>query len=202
MTGQFQVVDPGSDALALADDDLEEAVGQLRAALLVGPDQEQHRAQALAFAADHPDCLHRSCLTGHFTGSALVIDPSRAETLLIDHVKLGRWLQPGGHADGDGNLGAVAWREATEETGLEGLRLVTPAVDLDIHPIPARADEPAHVHLDLRFLVLAGAGRDPVPNHEILGARWQPVERVEAAMGSELRRAVGRAFDVARRIDG
>lgn len=130
------------------------------------------RREILEFCARHDDALHRTCVDGHLTGSALVVDPSRSASLLIHHAKLDRWLQPGGHADGDGDLGRVALREAAEETGLKGLSLVLPAIDLDIHEIPARADEPAHLHLDVRFLVLAPDGSEPDHNHEALDARW------------------------------
>ena len=86
------------------------------------------------------------------------------------HAKLGRWFQPGGHADGDGDLPGVAWREATEETGIAGLRVVVPAVDLDIHEVgPPHGP---HLHLDVRYLVVAPPGAVPVGNHESLDLRW------------------------------
>jgi 8-oxo-dGTP pyrophosphatase MutT (NUDIX family) len=138
-----------------------------------GPDGsiEEARRAMLAFCDAHPDALERRCLAGHLTGSALVVEPTSRQVLLLHHAKLRRWLQPGGHADGEGDLGRVALREATEETGLEGLRLVRPAIDLDIHEIPARSDEPAHLHLDVRYLVLA-----PILDHRInaesTAARW------------------------------
>ncbi len=138
-------------------------------------DDEQIRLQRqiLDFIDAHADALHRSCLIGHLTGSAIVVDPSRPATLLIHHAKLERWLQPGGHADGEGDLANVALREAEEETGLMGLRVVSPAIDIDIHEIPERGDEPAHLHLDLRFLVLAEAGSEPARDEvETLDARW------------------------------
>ena len=72
------------------------------------------------FIDAHPDALHRSCLEGHLTGSAAVVDPSTRQVLLLFHAKVQRWLQPGGHADGDGNLARVALREAEEETGIDG----------------------------------------------------------------------------------
>ena len=186
---------PDAPALAPALDDLDEARRQLVAADLVGADQERLREQVLAFCADHADALHRRCLSGHLTGSALIVDPASARTLLINHVKLRRWLQPGGHADGDGNLGGVSWREATEETGLVGLRLVTPAIDLDVHTIPARPNEPEHLHLDLRHVVLAGPDLRLAPNHETSGARWLPFDSPE--LDGELARAVRRAGEVA-----
>ena len=135
-----------------------------------GPASAQ--ARILTFLDAHADALDRSCRPGHLTASAAVVDPSRSCAAVILHRKLGRWLQPGGHADGDSDLAAVALREATEETRLTGLRLVAPAIDLDVHAIPARPGEPAHVHLDVRFLVLATPGARLQANHESLAARW------------------------------
>ena len=110
-----------------------ELIESLEAASLDGADQEQLREQMLRFAAEHDDALLRTCEAGHFTGSALVLDALHERMLLMLHAKAGLWLQPGGHADGQADLAAVAFREATEETGIAGLRLVRPAIDLDIH---------------------------------------------------------------------
>ncbi len=166
----------------------------------MGLGQEDARRSILEFCDAHEDALVRSCLEGHLTGSGVVVDPARDAALLIHHRKLGLWLQPGGHADGDGDLAAVALREATEETGIEGLAVVTPAIDLDIHSIPERGDEPAHLHLDVRFLVLAPAGAEPAPDpNETMGARWVRSDDPDGLMASaELRRLVGRALLIAR----
>jgi 8-oxo-dGTP pyrophosphatase MutT (NUDIX family) len=182
-------------------DDRGEARRQLLGAQLVGAQQEELRRRVIDFLDLHPDCLHRTCRPGHLTGSAVVVDPARGRALLIHHAKLNRWLQPGGHADGEGNLALVARKEAVEETGLTGLRLVTPAIDLDRHAIPARPGEPAHDHLDLRFLILAGPSTLALPNDETLGARWvEPGDPVVTASG-ELARLVNRATMVAARLD-
>ncbi len=177
-----------------------EARRQIESAHLAGAEQEALRREVLDFIGVHPDCLHRSCPPGHLTGSAVIVDPATEQVLLIHHAKIGRWLQPGGHADGEANLGAVAWTEATEETGLTGLVLVTPAIDIDIHPIAARPGEPEHRHLDLRFLVLVGAQHDPAPNHETLGARWVDAADWAVTESPELQRAVLRAIEVARQV--
>ncbi len=137
---------------------------------------EANRRAMLAFLRDHPDALDRTCPPGHFTGSAMVVDPASRRFLLLLHAKLGIWVQPGGHADGDGALDRVAWREATEETGLPRLRLVAPAVDLDIHPVPP--PHGPHVHLDVRYLVLAPPGAVPRANHESRGLRWVALDQL------------------------
>ena len=102
-----------------------------------------------------------------------MVDPATRRILLLLHAKVRRWLQPGGHADGDGNLAGVALREAEEETGITGLTVLTPAIDLDVHVFHnASAAEADHLHLDVRHLVLAPPGSVAVTNHESEGVRW------------------------------
>ena len=131
------------------------------------------------FIVAHPDCLLRTCLEGHLTASAWIVDPGRTLTLLTHHRKLDRWLQLGGHVDGEPDLAAGALREAREESGLAGVRLVSPEVfDVDRHRIPARGAEPAHWHYDVRFLLEA----DPDEPLEISGESkdlaWVRLEEV------------------------
>ena len=110
-------------------------------------------------------------MPGHLTGSAVVFNHDASKTLLLFHTKLQRWLQPGGHADGEANLARVALKEATEETGIEGLEIVDPAVDLDIHNVAPEGEEP-HLHYDVRFLVFAPEGAEPQGNHESQDICW------------------------------
>ena len=133
------------------------ARAHVAAALPGEPAHEAHRERILAFVDHHPDALDRTCADAHLTGSAMVVDPASRKFLLMLHAKLGGWFQPGGHADGDGTLPGVAWREATEETGIAGLRVAVPAVDLDIHEVgPPHGP---HLHLDVRYLVVAPRAR-------------------------------------------
>lgn len=136
------------------------------------PAQQALKACFMAFVAEHPDCCERSLAHGHLTGSAWLVSADGRRALLMHHRKLDRWLQPGGHADGDADLAAVALREAEEETGLSGLVCEGDIFDLDRHQIPARGTEPAHWHYDLRFVVRAAGGEDFSQNAESLALAW------------------------------
>jgi len=125
------------------------------------------------FVRTHPDSLHRSQTLGHLTGSAWIVDAARTRTLLTHHRKLDKWLQPGGHADGDPDLRAVAMREAVEETGVSGLRLVSERIyDVDRHWIPARGDLAGHWHLDIRFMIEADPAQPFVVTDESHDLAW------------------------------
>ena len=124
--------------------------------------------------------------------------------MLLLHAKLGRWFQPGGHADGDTNLAAVAWREATEETGIADLVVHAPAIDVDIHEVDPPG-EPAHLHLDTRFLVVAPPGAVEQTNHESLGARWvrlEDLDALEPPIDDSTRRLVRVGLAAAARLVG
>ena len=130
------------------------------------------------FAAAHADCCERTCVPGHFTGSAWVVSADGERALLMHHRKLDIWVQPGGHADGDGDLAAVALREAEEETGLTGLCIEGGVFDLDRHSIPARGHDPEHYHYDVRFVVRAGVDESFVVNEESHALAWLPVRDI------------------------
>ncbi len=111
---------------------------------------------------------------GHFTASGFVVSPDGASVLLVHHRRLDRWLQPGGHIDpGDASPIAAAVREVLEETGIATEVISDSLLDLDIHPIPPRAPEPAHEHFDLRFALRALHGAIVVDD-EVHDARWVP----------------------------
>jgi 8-oxo-dGTP pyrophosphatase MutT (NUDIX family) len=144
----------------------------------------------IRFADDLAEPFSRGQATAHFTASAAVVDPSGARTCLIEHAKLGRRLQPGGHVEPDDESPQLAaLREAREETGLE-VRLHPWAprpFDVDVHEIPAFGDEPPHLHLDLRYLVV-GEGE---PGD---GAAWYGWDEALAGADEDaLRRLLGKA---------
>jgi 8-oxo-dGTP pyrophosphatase MutT (NUDIX family) len=142
-------------------------------------EQYQHTAVEATFKKQfidllkHPRVYHRDHLPGHVTGSAWVLNTNRTKVLLVHHAKLNRWLQPGGHADGDENVLAVALRELEEETGVKQVRpLVNGIFDIDIHPIPQRKDFPQHDHYDVRFAFIADEREPLLVSEESHDVQW------------------------------
>lgn len=158
------------------------------AAPVLGAQLEQYRqrwpgesATIQAFALlleDAQDPFLRDRLGGHFTASSWLVDRTGTRSLLTHHRKLDRWLQLGGHADGDRDLAQVALREACEESGLAGLRVDPDLFDLDRHWIPERADVPGHWHYDARYVVRAGAEERYVVSDESIDLAWRPVAQL------------------------
>jgi 8-oxo-dGTP pyrophosphatase MutT (NUDIX family) len=154
------------------------------------PHENVLAATFTSFLSSDPSVFLRAHSVGHFTGSAWLISADGKRVLLMHHRKLDRWLQPGGHADGDVDLARVALREAQEETGLTGLRVEQDIFDLDCHRIPARADEPEHWHYDVRYVVRAAADERFTVNEESRALAWRPVIEVaaDAEVDASLRR--------------
>jgi len=131
------------------------------------------------FVESHLDALSRSLVVGHVTASAWIIDRSARAAVLVHHPTLGRWLQPGGHLEGDETTQEASLREAREETGLQTLALAGPEIfDLDVHRIPARGDEPEHWHYDVRHLVEGRFAETPAPTREVRRAAWVSLDQV------------------------
>lgn len=163
--------------------------------------QAAERQRILDFLDAHPLDAHcRTCLAGHLTAGGLLLDAAEERALLTHHKKLNRWLQLGGHVDGDANLLAGAVREAQEESGIAALEVCPVPVDLDVHSIPARGEEPEHLHLDVRYLFRAPRGAQEIVSEESHDLRWvSPFEVRELSVDDSVTRLFELAFEPGRR---
>ncbi len=146
---------------------------RLEAYVAADSEDAMTRDRIVDFVSNTPDCFSRHHPPGHITASAWIIDPDSTSSLLVHHKKLNRWLQPGGHIEGDATVLDAARRELTEETGLTATDTLDDTIfDVDIHPIPSRGNEPGHLHYDVRFLFIADKALDLSVSEESHDLRW------------------------------
>ncbi len=138
-------------------------------------DEAPHRQRMLDLLDSTPECFYRTSFPAHFTGSALVVSADGGRALLHHHRGLDRWMQFGGHCDGEEDVLRVAHREALEESGIQGLIVASARpFDLDIHEIPARLGraEPVHYHFDVRYVLIAPENAVYSTSQESFELRW------------------------------
>lgn len=146
-------------------------------------EQDAASKNAIAeFVSTDPDFFDRTNFRGHITGSAWVVDLETQSVLLTHHKKLNKWLQLGGHIENDATILEAALREALEESGLTDIRpYSTEIFDLSVHEIPARKDEPAHLHFDIRFAFIAEGEKTFSLSTESHELKWMRIEEIEAS---------------------
>jgi len=142
--------------------------------------EEKAPHDMLKFIDDETGYFSRNSYNGHFTGSAWIVSPDMSSILMTHHKKLGKWLQLGGHADGENDLLRVALREAKEESGIQQFKVLSEKIfDLDIHEIPKHNFEPGHLHYDIRFLLEADpTGEAVIISDESHDVAWIPLADV------------------------
>jgi 8-oxo-dGTP pyrophosphatase MutT (NUDIX family) len=133
---------------------------------------------------------------GHVTGTACVLHPYEDAFLLVHHRRLNRWLFPGGHVEPDDDtIFETARREAIEETGV----VVSPAspriVGVDVHGIPAKGEEPYHLHHDI-VITFRAASDTLIASAETRDVIWcRPGEARQLGLAGSIQRAVARAMN-------
>lgn len=160
--------------------------------------QDSLRHAVLAFVHARDDACRRECEAGHVTASALVLDHTGGRVLLTLHRRLGRWVQLGGHCDdGDDDVVAAALREATEESGVEGLRIEPGLAAVHVHPVTCSLGVPTR-HLDLQFVAHAPPGARIAISDESEDLRWFAADALPPGTDRALAYLVARAR--ARRV--
>lgn len=157
------------------------------------PAQDSMRHAVLAFVHGREDACRRDCVPGHVTASALVLDHTGGRVLLTLHRRVGRWLQLGGHCDdADADIVAAALREATEESGIAGLRISPEPAALHVHPVVCSLGVPTR-HLDVQFVAHAPPGAQLVISAESQDLRWWPAGALPDGADPALAYLVARA---------
>ncbi|WGL58507.1 NUDIX hydrolase [Pigmentibacter sp. JX0631] len=147
--------------------------------------------EIISFVKDNENCFYRNCLKGHITSSALVVNQNFTKILLTYHAKLNKWLQLGGHCDGESIVYQSALREAKEESGLKSIDFIDienfPNIlsdakipqpfDIDIHYIPERKNEPGHFHYDIRYLLFSKDENITI-SEESLDLKWIQINEI------------------------
>ncbi|HVX44727.1 MAG TPA: coenzyme F420-0:L-glutamate ligase [Mycobacteriales bacterium] len=154
--------------------------------------QEDVRQAVLSFLAARPDAVRRSCVPGHITASALLVDATGSRTLLTLHPRVGAWLQLGGHLEDDRSVADAALREATEESGIDGLQLDPEPLRIAVHPITCSLGVPTR-HLDVQYLVHAPPGAMPRISDESLDLQWFDLDALPEPLASGVSGLVERA---------
>ena len=149
---------------------------------LVSHQQEQDIINHfLQFVSSQPNCFERTLQIGHITGSAWLVNATGTHVLLTHHRKLDKWLQLGGHADGDSDLWRVVLRELREESGLRSIFPVFENIfDLDIHHIPRLGNETEHLHYDVRFAMQATESTRYMVSEESHDLSWFAIKNLQA----------------------
>ena len=152
------------------------------------PQNEQEAADQrliLEYIRLFPDnILTRDNEIAHLSSSGFVVNADGTRVLMAHHNIYKVWAWTGGHADGEGDLLSVALREAREETGVEHIRPLSPAIaSLDILPVWGHVKRgkwvPSHQHLNVSYLLVADES-DALQIREGENSRvgWLPAERL------------------------
>lgn len=144
-----------------------------------------------AHLAAYDDALWRDGPPEHFTASAVVFSADGAQVLLVLHKKAKLWLQPGGHFEaGDRTVAGAALREATEESGIDGLQPVPGALFLHRHDLTAAFGR-CTAHWDLRIAAVAPRDARVTVSEESEAVRWWPVDALPEPTDPDLADCIG-----------
>ena len=163
-----------------------QALLKLLSAYHITAKQQPILSDFISFVSTNADCFERTCAPGHITGSAWILNYDFSKVLLCHHRKLDKWIQLGGHADGDADILNVAWKEGCEESGLNSIKPMSEDIfDIDIHQIPVFEAVPAHLHYDVRFIFQADEQEKLLVSPESNQLAWVDLKQISEYSQSE-----------------
>ena len=161
--------------------------------------EQLSKEKTVDFVQRYEDCFERALTCGHITGSAWLISKDGTKALLTHHNKLDKWLQLGGHCDGDSDVLAVAIKVAQEESGITQIKpLSTGIFDLDVHLLPESKHHQAHYHYDVRFLLQVQSDEQVVVSDESKALKWITKDRESLPSNTS---SIMRMFEKWRALD-
>lgn len=159
---------------------------------------ELYREYRDLIAADQ-SALDRARAQGHFTASALLVDPIRAQFMLVMHPRVKRWLQMGGHIESsDQSFRDAALRECQEESGYAQIDVGQFPVQLDRHDVVCKSPsgEVIHsVHWDVQFLAMVDRGQAREITEEAQ-TRWWGIDESVPGLDHSVKRLIGAARQI------
>ncbi len=136
-------------------------------------------------------CASTSYLTGHFTGSAIILSVDHTETLLVYHPSFEKWIQPGGHIESSEAIQETILRETEEETGIHRGNLQFIKKDgrylsfLHVFNVPEnpKKNRPAHQHFNVCLFLTYKKDttdeKDSLISIDLLPIKWFSLSRID-----------------------
>lgn len=147
--------------------------------------EQEHRTDTLKWLETTNDVFRRAkpaTPERHLVSYVVLVDPDDASTLLVDHIRAGLWLPPGGHVEPGEHPRDTACREAREELGIDPVLVEPQGRPSFIAATPTGGIDAGHVDVSLWYLLAGRRDMDLVIDvTEFNEARWWSPAQVQTA---------------------
>lgn len=158
---------------------------QVEAILPLDDLEATHQADTLQWLERTDDVYRRAAPATpdrHLVAYFALIDPSDGSSLLVDHIKAGLYLPPGGHVEPNEQPVGTVQREAREELGIEAHFAADPPRPAFVTVTETIGTDSGHTDVSLWFVLVGQRAMplvaDPAEFHAI---RWWTPAEIRAA---------------------